>query len=64
MGASEVRICLTVQEMQEIRVQSLSQDDPPEWEMAAHSNILVWKIPRLEEPSGLQSMGSQRVGHS
>ena len=31
--------------------------------MANHSNILAWKIPRTEEPGGLQSMGSQRVGH-
>ena len=31
--------------------------------MATHSNILAWEIPRTEEPDGLQSMGSQRVGH-
>ena len=31
--------------------------------MTTHSSILVWRIPRTEEPSGLQSMGSQRVGH-
>ena len=34
-----------------------------EKEMAAHSSILAWRIPRTEEPSGIQSMGSQRVGH-
>ena len=34
-----------------------------EKEMATHSSILVWKIPWMEEPGGLQSMGSQRVGH-
>ena len=32
--------------------------------MAAHSSILAWRIPRTEEPGGLQSMGSQRVGHN
>ena len=36
---------------------------PPEDEMATHSNILAWKIPRTEEPGRLQSMGSERVGH-
>ena len=49
--------------MQEIWVQSLSQEDPLEKEMATHSSILVWRIPRTEEPGGLQSMESQRVGH-
>ena len=42
---------------------SLSQADPLEEEMAAHSSILAWKIPWTEDPGGLQSMGSQRVGH-
>ena len=49
--------------MQEIRVQSLGQKDPLEKGMATHSNILAWRIPWTEEPEGLQSMGSQRVGH-
>ena len=49
--------------MQETQVQSLRQEDPLEEEMATHSNILVRIIPRTEEPGGLQSMGSQRVGH-
>ena len=40
-------------------VQSLGQGDPLEEEMAAHSNILAWRIPRTEEPGGLQSMGLQ-----
>ena len=48
--------------MQEMGIQSLSQEDPLEKEMATHSSILAWKIPRTEEPGGLQSMGSQRVG--
>ena len=40
---------------------SLSWEDP--WRMATHSSILAWRIPWTEEPGGLQSMGSQRVGH-
>jgi len=35
-----------------------------EKEMATHSSILAWRIPRTEEPGGLQSLGSQRVGHN
>jgi len=49
--------------MQETQVQSLGWEDPLEKEMATHSSILVWKIPWMEEPGRLQSMGSQRVGH-
>ena len=45
--------------MQETRVQSLVQEDPLEKEMATHSNILAWKIPRSEEPGRLQSIGMQ-----
>ena len=48
--------------MQEAWVQSLDQEDPLEKEMAPHSSILAWEIPRTEEPGGLQSVGSQRVG--
>ena len=44
-------------------VQSLGQEDSLEKEMATHSSILAWRIPWTEEPGGLQSMGSQRVGH-
>ena len=40
----------------------LSGDDPLEEEMATHSSLLSWRIPWTEEPGGLQSMGSQRVG--
>ena len=47
--------------MQEMRVQSLGQEDPMEKEMATHSSILAWEIPCTEEPGGLQSMGLQRV---
>ena len=49
--------------VQEIRVQSLGQEDPLEMEMATHSSILAWKAPWTEEPGGLQSVGSQRVRH-
>ena len=50
--------------MQEMQVQSLSQEDPLEKEIATHSSILAWEIPWTEEPGGLQSMGSQRAGHA
>ena len=49
--------------MQEMAVQSLSQEDSLEKEKATHSSILAWEIPWTEEPDGLQSVGSQRVGH-
>ena len=50
------RICLPMQEMQEMWVESLGWEDP-------HSSILAWRIPWTEERGGLQSMGSQTVGH-
>ena len=46
------------------RVQSLGQEDNLEKGMAARSSILAWRIPRIEEPGRLWSMGSQRAGHS
>ena len=49
--------------MEETWVQSLGREDLLEKEMTTHSSILAWKIPWMEEPGGLQSMGSQRVGH-
>ena len=52
-----------MQKMQELWVWSLGQEDPLEMEMATHSNILAWKIPWTEEPSGLLSMEFQKVGH-
>ena len=48
--------------VQETWVRSLGWEDPLEKEMATHSSILAWKISWTEEPGGLQSMGSQRVG--
>ena len=44
-------------------VQSLDGEDLLEKEMATHSSVLAWRIPRSEEPGRLQSMGLQRVGH-
>ena len=49
--------------MQKTRVQSMAQEDSLEKEMAIHSSTLAWRIPWTEEPGGLQSMESQRVGH-
>ena len=46
--------------MQEMQVQSLCQKDLLEKEMATPSNILAWEIPWIEEPGGLQAMGSQQ----
>ena len=50
-------------EMEEMQVRSLGGEDPLEEGTATHSGILAWRIPRTEEPGGLQSIGSQRVGH-
>ena len=47
-----------MQETLETQVRSLCWEDPLEEEMATHSSILVWEIPRTEDPGGLQSMGS------
>ena len=47
-----------------MQVQSLSQEDPLEEEMATHSTILAWRIPWAEEPDQVQSMVSQRVGYN
>ena len=49
--------------MQETQVRSLGREDRLEKEMAIHSSTIAWKIPWIEEPGRLQSMGSQRVGH-
>ena len=49
--------------MQETWVQSLGWEDPLEKQMAIQPCILAWRIPKTEDPGGLQSMGSQRVGH-
>ena len=49
--------------MWETQVQSLDQKDPLEKGMATHSSILAWRIPWTEELGGLQSTGSERIGH-
>ena len=54
---------MPMQAMQETRVPSLRGEDPLEKGMATHSSILAWRIPWMEEYGGLQSTGSQRVGH-
>ena len=50
--------------VQESQVQSLGGEDPLEKGMTTHLSILAWRIPWTEEPGGLQSMRSQRVGHN
>ena len=50
--------------MPETWVRSLGQEDTLEKEMATHSSILAWKIPRTEEPGGLQQKGTQRLGYN
>ena len=49
--------------MQKTLVQSLGWEDPLKEGMATHCSVLAWRIPQTEEPGGLQSMGSRRVGH-
>ena len=58
-----VQLVKNLPAMQETQVRSLGEEDPLEKEMATHSTILAWRISWMEEPGGLQSMGSQRVGH-
>ena len=58
-----VQLVKNLPAVQEMQVQSLGWEDPLEKEMATHSSILAWKISWTEEPGGLQSTGSQRVGH-
>ena len=48
--------------MQETRLRCLGQEDPLEKGMATHSSVLAWRIPWIEEPGGLQSMGSPGIG--
>ena len=59
-GSSVVRNLPVMKETQEKSVGSLGWEDPLEKEMATHSGILAWEIPRTEEPGGLQSLGSQK----
>ena len=65
IGASlVVQVVKNFPAMQETRVQSPGQEEPLEKGMATNSNILAWRISWTDEPGGLQSMGSQRVGHN
>ena len=52
-----------MQEMQKMWVIFLGQEDPHEEAMATHSSILAWKMPWTEKPSGLESIGLQRIRH-
>ena len=64
LGASPVaQMVKHLPTRRETWVQFLGQEDPLEKEMAIHSSTLAWKIPWMEEPDMLQSMGSQRVRH-
>ena len=60
-SGSAVKNLPAMQEPQETQVPSLSGEDALEEGTATHSSILIWRIPRTEEPGGVQSMGSQRV---
>ena len=62
-SGSVVKILPAMQETQEMQVQTLGQEDPLDEGMATHSSTFAWRIPWMEEPSGLQFMGSQRIGH-
>ena len=61
-GAAARRKKKELPAMQKAWVRSLGWEDSLEEGMAAHSSILAWRIPRTEEPDGLQSRGLQRVG--
>ena len=58
-----VKMVKNLSAVQETQVRSLGWEDPLEEGMAIHSSILAWRIPWTEEPAGLQSTGSKRVGH-
>ena len=63
-GASGKEPACQCRRLKETGIQSLGWEDPLKEEMATHSSILAWRIPWTEEPVGLQSMGSQRVGYN
>ena len=66
LGGEKADMAQTVKNLPalwETQVRSLGGEDPLEKEMETHSSILAWRIPWPEEPGGLQSMGSQRIGH-
>ena len=61
--AQTVKNLPAIRDTQETQVQSLGREDSLDKKMATHSSILAWEILWTEEPGGLQSLGSQRVGH-
>ena len=63
MGSLVAQMVKNLSVTRETQVQSLGQEDPLEKRMAAQFNILAWRIPRTEEPGGLQFMGLQRIRH-
>ena len=63
-GSSDGKKKKNLPTIQETWVQFLGWEDPLEEEMATHSSILAWRIPWTEEPGGLESTGSQRIGHN
>ena len=62
MGFPHASVHKNLPEVQEMQVWILDKEDPLEEDMATHSSILAWIIPWTEEPGGLQSTGSQKVG--
>ena len=62
-GAQWQRAVPPVQDTRETRVPSLGREGPLEEDTEAHSGVPAWGVPWTEEPGGLQSVGSQRVGH-
>ena len=62
-SGSAVKNLPVMQELRVMWVRSLGREDPLEEGMATHSSIFAWGIPWTEEPGGLQSIGSQRIGH-
>ena len=64
MASPVAQIVKRLPAMRETQVQSLDWEDPLEKERVTHSGTLAWKIPWMEEPGQLQSMGLQRVGHN
>ena len=64
MGEWMAQMVKSLPAIQETQVRALGWDDPLEKRTATHSSVLAWRVPWTEEPDGLQSMGSQRVGHN
>ena len=63
MGFPDGSVVKHLPTMQETQVRFLSWEDPLDKDMATHASTLAWRIPWTEEPGGLQSLGSHRIGH-